>query len=271
MAQRPDFAIELDKIVASRPGGERIPKFIINWLKKFVHQDFLNSFFVQGYEGAEFCRETLKYLDVKMEVEGLENLDLLPEGAHCTIASNHPLGGVDGVAVLGVVAEHFNGKIRLLVNDFLMAIKGLAPICVPVNKMGAQSRNLGMQVSEAYDSDNEIMIFPAGVCSRKIDGKVQDLEWKITFLKQSIRTGRYIIPVHFIAENSPRFYRVANWSKKLGIKFNLAMLFLPDELYKAQHKTFRMVIGKPIPPEFFDSSRSIYKWSQWLREETYKL
>lgn len=271
MGNHPELAIDLDKIVASRPGGDKIPHFIVNWIKNFIHQDYINEFLTQGYEGADFCRECMKFLDVDIKVEGFENLDKIPEGSHYTLASNHPLGGIDGVAVLSVITEHSGGRVRLLANDFLMSIKGLAPLCVPINKIGAQARNLPKLINEAFQSDNEMMIFPAGLCSRKIDGKIQDLEWKKTFITQSRRSGRYIVPVHFIAENSPRFYRIANLCKKLKLKFNFAMLFLPDEMYRAQHKSFRMVIGEPIAPEFFDKSHTDLEWAQWVRSKVYTL
>lgn len=271
MGNHPELAIDLDAIVSSRPGGKKIPRFLVNWIKKLVHQDFINEFLTRGYEGAEFCRECMKYLDVDVKVEGLDNLSKVPEGCHYTLASNHPLGGIDGVALLSVITEHSGGRVRLLANDFLMSLKGLAPLCVPVNKLGGQTRSLPAQISEIFHSPNEIMMFPAGMCSRRIDGRVQDPAWKKTFVTYSKRSGRYIIPVHFHGENSKRFYRVASLCKKLGVKFNFAMLLLPDEMYRAQHKSFRMVIGEPIAPEHFDSSKSDLEWAQWLRSKSYSL
>lgn len=271
MGKHPELSIDLEKIISSRPGGDKIPRFLVNWMKKLIHQDFINGFLTEGYEGTEFCRECMKYLDVDVKVEGLENLDKVPQGSHYILASNHPLGGIDGVALLSVISQHSGGRVRLLVNDFLMAVKGLAPLCIPVNKMGRQSRSLAAKVSEIFHSENEIMIFPAGICSRKINGEIQDMPWKKTFVTYGRQSGRYIIPVHFYAENSPRFYRVANLCKKLKLKFNFAMLLLPDEMYRAQHKSFRMVIGEPLAPNFFDSSKSDLEWAQWLRSKAYSL
>lgn len=263
--------IDIEQIARARKGGEKIPGFVLRWLKKFIHQDFINGYLEQGYMGGEFCHHCLEYLDINMEVEGLENLDLVPDGKHITVASNHPLGGVDGVAMLGVMHDRFQDRIRLMVNDFLMNVEGIAPVCIPINKVGGQARDLSAKINEAYESENEMLVFPAGICSRKRHGKIEDLEWKKNFIQQSVRTGRYVIPVHFIAENSKRFYRVANISDRLKMKFNIAMAFLPDELYRAQHKTFKVIIGKPIPPETFDSSRKPQEWAQWVREHAYML
>ena len=267
---RPEWAIDLDKVIAAKFPGKKIPKWFVNWLKRFVHQDFLNDFIVRGYEGVEFCTETMKYLNVTLQVEGLENV-VVPEGARLTFAGNHPLGGVDGVAVGSVVGEHFGSNIRLMVNDFLMALKGLAPICIPINKTGGQARNLPKLIREAFESDNNMIVFPAGLCSRKIGGKIQDLPWGKNFVQMSVATDRWVVPMHFIGRNSNRFYNVANLSKMLGIKFNIAMLFLPDELYRHQGGTFKIIFGKPIPPETFDKSKTPTQWAAWVREKVYEL
>ena len=268
--RRPEWAIDLDKVVAQKFPNKKIPKWILNWIKKFIHQDFLNEMATRNFEGVDFCIESMKYLDIKLDVEGVENV-VLPEGARMTFASNHPLGGADGVANASVIAQHFDKNLRFLVNDFLMALKGLAPICVPVNKTGGQARDLPLLIKEVYHSDATLMVFPAGLCSRKIKGKIQDLPWTKNFIKMSRETNRWVIPMHFVGRNSNRFYNVANLCKFLGIKFNLAMLFLPDELYRSQHKTFKIIFGKPIPPETFDKSKTDTEWAAWVREKVYEL
>lgn len=267
MPNRPDYALDIEDIVASK--GGHLPKPVLRMLDSLLHLDFLNPFFVKGYEGVEFCTEALNYLDVKLDVSGLDNLPV--DGGLYTFVSNHPLGGIDGVALGSIVGRNFGGKVRYLVNDILMNIKGLAPICVPINKTGGQSRRLPALISEAFHSDNHMVIFPAGLCSRRINGEIKDISWGKAFITRSIETHRAVVPVHFIARNSNRFYRIANICKALHIKFNLAMLFLPDEMYRARHSTYRVVFGKPIPYTFFDSSRTPLQWAQYVRDEVYKL
>ena len=266
-----DCTIDIVRIVRSRKGGEKVPGFLLRIIKRMIHQDFLNEFLSKGYTGAEFCREAIRRLDIKEEIEGLENLKDIPEGAHCTFACNHPLGGVDGVIMLDILLPFFDGKVRLLVNDFLMSLKGLSPLCIPVNKTGGQSKGLASAVHGAFDSDNEMLIFPAGQCSRKYDGIIQDREWSKTFVTESIRTGRYIVPVHFKAENSKRFYRVDRICRMLGIKFNLPMLLLPDELYRSQHKTIKVSIGKPVDSATLDPTKGARALAQDLRTLAYTL
>lgn len=270
MAYTPDRAIEIDKIIAAKAKGKKIPAFLLNLAKRIIHQDYINSFLVQGYDGVEFCEKCLEYLDVKVEVKGMEKIDPA-DGKRYTFVSNHPLGGIDGVTMGMVVGKVFDGKIRYLVNDFLMSLKGLAPLCVPVNKVGGQSRDLARLVDEAFQSENQMLMFPAGKCSRLIDGRIQDVAWSKSFVTKSVATGRDIVPVHFIGRNSRRFYIVARICKALHIKFNLAMVLLPDEMLRNSHGTFRIIVGDPIPVETFDKSRTALEWAQWVRKKVYEL
>ena len=267
----PSLRIDLDKIVTGRGGKGKVPGFVISWGKRFIHQDLINGFLEKGYEGVEFCKQCLDYLDVQVNVEGMENLDGLPEGTLFTFASNHPLGGIEGITIGMVFGERFDGRIKYLVNDLLMSIKGLAPLCVPVNKLGGQARELPRLIEEAYGSDDHMIIFPAGKCSRRIDGRIQDPAWGKSFITRSVRSGRYIVPVHFIGQNSPRFYRVDRLCNLLGIKFNIPMLLLPDEMYRGMHGTYTVKIGKPIPPGFFDKSRTAQQWADWVRALVYSI
>ncbi|MBR4167194.1 MAG: glycerol acyltransferase [Bacteroidales bacterium] len=269
MSQGTGQTIDVAKIVSER-SGKKIPGFLARLMERFIHQDYINGYLSQGYEGVEFCTECMKYQEIKLHVKGLEELEI-PEGTRLTYASNHPLGGADGIALIGVIGSTKNRPLKLMVNDFLMNIKGLASMCVPVNKLGGQSKSLSAQVDGIFESEADILMFPAGKCSRKIDGTIQDPEWRKTFITKSIATDRWIVPVHFIGQNSKRFYRVDSLCKTLGIKFNLPMLFLPDELYKAHGKEYEIIFGKPIPPSRFDSSKSALEWARTVREEVYDL
>jgi hypothetical protein len=158
-----------------------------------------------------------------------------------------------------------------MMNDILMNLKGMAPLGIPINKLGGQARNLPKLINEVYESDCQMLVFPAGLCSRKIDGKIQDIEWGKSFVKKSRDTGRDIIPIHFEGENSKRFYRIANWQKRLGLKFNFAMMLLPDEMYKSKGRKYRITIGKPIPIASLDKSKNDNQWAQEIRKHVYEL
>ena len=87
----------------------------------------------------------------------------------------------------------------------------------------------------------------------------------------SRETERDIIPIHFEGENSKRFYRVANLQKKLGLKFNYAMMLLPDEMYKSTGRKYKITFGKPIPVSGMDKSKSDNEWAQEVRAKVYEL
>lgn len=265
-----ELAIDLEQIIRSRAGklGRWIPTCLINWLKRFIHQDFINEFLVRGYEGVEFCQKGVEYLGAHITVEGRGNLP--DDGRAYTFVSNHPLGAIDGVTLGGLIGEHYNGKVKYLVNDLLMNLKGLAPLCIPINKLGSQTRSSASMIEQAFASDNHIIMFPAGLCSRLINGQIRDIPWSKAFLKRSVKAKRDIVPIHFVGQNSPRFYRVALWCKRLHLP-NFAMLLLPDEMYRSNGTHYTVRIGKPIPYQTFDRTRSTTEWAAWVQDEVYKL
>ena len=221
------FLIDIEKILKTKAGKKYkyIPRFVVSYLKRIVHQDELNV----------------------------------------------PLGGQDGVALGYILGKHYNGNVRYLVNDLLMNLHGLAPLCIPINKTGSQSRDFPKMVEAGFASDNHIIMFPAGLCSRRQGGEIKDLEWKKTFVTKSIETHRDVVPLHFEGRNSDFFYNLANICKALGIKFNIAMLYLADEMLKNRHKTFTLTIGKPIPWQTFDKTKTPAQWAQFVKDVVYKL
>lgn len=271
MTERDPQILDIEKVIVSRAGkkAKYIPKSLIRWFEKFMHLEFINGYLKEGYVGVEFCENCLKYLGVEIDVKGLENLP--KDGRTYTFVSNHPLGAIDGVTLGAIIGRQYDGKVKYLMNDLLMNLKGMAPLGIPINKLGGQARNLPRLINEVYESDNQMLIFPAGLCSRKIDGKIQDLEWGKSFVKKSRETGRDIVPIHFDGENSKRFYRIASWQKRLGLKFNFAMMTLPSEMCNSVGRKYTITFGKPIPVADLDKSRSDHEWAQEIRKKVYEL
>ena len=263
--------INIDQIVRSRMGKRArwLPRFVTRWLERFIHQDYINSYLRQGRVGVEFCEGAIQFLGVTMTVEGLEQVPV--NGRPLTFVCNHPLGAIDGVALGGIIGRASGGRVKYLVNDLLMNLKGLAPLCIPINKIGRQARNFHQQVDGAFRSDNHIIMFPAGLCSRLIDGEIHDIPWRKAFIQKSIQTQRAIVPVHFIGQNSTRFYRFAWWCQRLGFKFNFAQILLPDEMYRSRGQHYTVRFGCPIPYQTFDRSRTPNEWARWVQEEVYRL
>lgn len=272
MADDSVFLIDIDKILRSKAPDKYkyIPRFVISYLKKIVHQEELNVFLLESKDkiGVDFLEAGVGFLDMKLVVKGEENL---PKGGLYTFASNHPLGGQDGVALGYILGKFYDGKVKYLVNDLLMNLRNLAPLFVPVNKTGSQGRTFPAMVEATFKSDDQLIMFPAGLCSRKQHGVIRDLAWRKSFIIESVKAHRDIVPIHFDGQNSESFYRLANISKKLGIKFNIAMLYLADEMFKNKHKTFTITIGKPIPWQTFDKSKTPAQWAQYVKEIVYKL
>lgn len=267
--------IDISDILRGKMGSKAkfVPSPLVKWLKHIVHQDEVNKYLWDSRHltGVEWLEDCMRYLDMTLEIVGKENLPDKDDGKLYTFVSNHPLGGEDGVALGAVIGRHYDGRFRYLVNDLLMNLPGLAPLCIPINKTGSQSRNFPAMVEAGFRSDNHMLMFPAGLCSRRINGEIRDLPWKKTFITKSVETHRDVVPIHFGGRNSDFFYTLANVCKALGIKFNIAMLFLVDEMYKNVHKSFRIAIGKPIPWQTFDKSRTPAQWAQYVQDEVYKL
>ena len=277
MEQVTERTIDIDKILKNKMGAKAkwVPRPLVSWLKRIAHQEQVNDFLWSAKDktGVPWLEATLNYLQIALEVEGRENLPDKDDGRLYTIVSNHPLGGIDGVALGVIIGNHFDSRFRYLVNDLLMYLPGLAPLCIPINKTGSQSRNFPKMVEAAFQSEKNVVMFPAGLCSRKQDdGTIRDLPWKKTFITKSVQYQRDVIPVHFSGHNSDRFYNIARLCKKFNLKFNFAMLFLVDEMYKNVGKKFTVTFGEPIPWQTFtDKSKSHAEWAQWVQDRVYEL
>lgn len=261
--------IDVEAIAAA--SGKKVPKFVLRWIKKFIHQDFLNAYFEKGDVGVDFAWGALKALNVKVEVRGEENMP--KDGRLCTFAGNHPLGGIDALSALGTLLNNYDEKVRYVANGFLANLSQLAEyMSAPVDKTSEhQAKELLKDIDDMFRSDNQMMWFPAGQCSRKYHGVIQDSEWQKTFITKSRQTGRDIVPMWISGRNSWRFYFIDKWIDRM-FKTNFAMYCLPDELYRGQNQTITIVFGKPIPISHFSPKEMKDKeWAQWVRSEVYKL
>lgn len=266
--------IDVEQVLKSKLGSKTkyVPRFVVGWLKRLIHEDEVNRFLWESRDkqGTEWLEACVRYLDMHVTIEGKENLPDKNDGKLYTFVSNHPLGGQDGVCLGAIIGRHYDGKFRYLVNDLLMFLPGLKPVSIGINKTGRQGRDFPKMVEAGFKSDNHMLMFPAGLNSRNIGGVIRDLPWKKTFITKSVEYQRDVVPIYFSGRNSKRFYRLANWQKKLGLKVNIAMLFLVDEMYKNVHKIFRIVIGKPIPWQTFDQSKSAVEWAQYVQDRVYE-
>ena len=267
--------IDIVRIMRSKMGDNvnKVPRFLITYLRKILHEDQINAFLDEHDDivGTPWLEACVDYLGMKLKIEGEENLPTKDDSRLYTFVSNHPLGGIDGVALGSIIGKRYDDRFRYLVNDFLLNLPGLAPLCIGINKTGSQSRNFPAMVEAGFQSNMHMMMFPAGLCSRKINGKIQDLPWKKTFITKSVQYQRDIVPIHFIGQNSPFFYRLANFSDKYVKKVNIAMIYLVDEMYKNIGKEFTIRFGKPIPWQTFDKSKTPAEWAEYVRQLVHEL
>lgn len=247
-----------------------MPGFLLRYIKRILHEDDLNSLFyrTKGSTVSEFMDIGMKEMGPIVTHEGLENL---PKNGGIYLTANHPLGGLDGAALIQVCLK-VRPDLKFFVNDVLMQVETMKDIFVPVNKLGRNDKNNKAAFERVYRSDNCLIIFPAGMVSRRQKGReILDLRWKKSIVQKSIQYEKPIIPVHINAANSKKFYNLSYWRKKLGIKANIEMFFLADEMYKQKGKSIHITFGKPIPSSKFSAEKKPETWVQWLKEHAYSL
>ena len=254
MSSQP-MKIDVDKVLRDRlpKHYKYIPRFVVRWLERTICQDQLNAILLKMADknSVDAATAALDEMNITVDATGLERL---PDGRFMFV-SNHPLGGLDGLALISLLGNRYDKRIKFLVNDLLMAVEPLRGVFLPVNKYGKQARAAAVQIEEALQSDSQFITFPAGLCSRmQPDGSIADLPWQKAAVAHAINHHRDIVPIYFDAHNSRFFYRFAKWRKKLGIKFNIELIFLPREMIKKSGSTLRVMIGEPIPWNTLDAT-----------------
>lgn len=254
---------------AKKPGMEKkIPGFVYRYLNRILHVEEANRILADYRDamGIDFTAELMKEFDLTLEVEGMDNLK--QEGRSIFI-SNHPLGGLDGIALLNLIGQT-HGSVRSLSNDFLMSIDNLKELFVPVNMLGS-SREYYLKTERMFASEHPYLIFPAGLCSRKSSYGIYDLQWNKSFVKKARQHDRPVVPMCVTGRNSHFFYNLARLRKLLRIRFNIEMLYLVDEMFKQRHNTMKVLISPPIAPKTFDRSFSDWEWAAKLRQHVYTM
>ena len=274
--ERPDIAtigekyIDLQNILSQK--RVHVPNWAVRLMERLLHIPELNRgiYLNREYFGLDFVHKFLEgddEQDLNITVESIGE-DNIPVDGNPLMVGNHPLGGPDGLALMGAVGR-VRQDIKFPVNDFLLYLPGLRELFVPIDKVN-RSRALA-SLEEAFAAPGALLYFPAGLCSRLQKGQIRDLEWKATFIKKAMRYHRDVVPVHTDARNRMRFYRLANLRKRLGFKFNFEMALLPSEMYAGRNKTFKLTFGSPIPWQTFDKSHTAAEWALLVKEHVYKL
>ena len=267
----PEKLIDIREVIRKKNPAlaKMMPGFVVSFMKRLIHEDEVNRLIYdyRDRRGLSFVRSILEDLKVTYSMDGMEQV---PVGGRYIFASNHPLGGFDGLVLMDAIGTVFP-EIRFIVNDLLLHIKNFEPVFVPVNKHGRQSAEYVRKIDETYSGGAQVLYFPAGLCSRKIKGQITDLKWNKNFVQKSVQYKRDVVPVYFDGRNSNFFYNLANLRKSLKIKANIEMAFLVDELFKQTGRHMHLKFGTPIPYTTFDKSKNYNQWTEVVREKVYDL
>lgn len=263
--------IDLGKIIQSKNPAlyKWLPKPVLNYIRKVIHEKDINEFLLLygQSQGLDFCNNILMQFNINVELVGKENI---PTAGGCIFASNHPLGGLDAIALMSMIGR-VRTDIKFLVNDILMNLENLSPLFIPVNKHGKNSAENLSKIEQTYSSEQAILVFPAGLVSRKQSGVIKDLEWKKSFITRAKKHQKNIIPVFIDGKNSKFFYNLSLLRKKLGVKANIEMFYLVDELFKQKGKSIKIIVGAPVSYTIFDKSTSDANWAEKVKDHVYSL
>lgn len=267
-----DKFLDVEKIITDKNPKllKWMPGFAVNYIKRILHQKEMNEVIsdFEDLKSSQFCTAVLDRFNIKVEVKGIENI---PKEGGVVFAGNHPFGGIEALAHVQAIYP-IRPDIKFVVNDILLSLKNLKDLFVGVNKHGSTPSEVVKQMNDLFGSGHAVFIYPAGLVSRKVKGRVQDLDWKKTFVSRSKRFNSQVVPVWTGgAQLSSFFYNLSNFRTGLGLKANVEMFYLVNEMMKQKNSTFKIVFGEPISTKTFDRSKTDQEWTEWVREKVYKL
>jgi 1-acyl-sn-glycerol-3-phosphate acyltransferase len=261
--------IDVDKVLAEKAPSLKkwMPKFVLNWLKRKLHEDDINDIMIdlKDLYGVEFNNKGLEKLGA--HIVSVNNHHI-PQQGGIILAANHPLGGLDGMAFVKAIAE-VRPDIHFVVNDVLKNLKNYGDVFIGINKIKTTSATSLRTIESVLMTEEAIGFFPAGLVSRKQKGVIMDLDWKKSFVTQAIDHKRMIVPVFIEGQNSKFFYNFARFRKRIGIKANIEMLFLPDEMFKQKGQTIRVHFSKAFDPAILDKSKTHKGWTDFIKKFIY--
>lgn len=243
--------IDLKNVMVKKLGRRRmsfIPDFVVRKLEDIICVPEINRLLRENYPktGGDFARGILSSLNVRVDMHNTANVPP-PSQRRVLFVSNHPMGGIEGMAMIDWMSRYYGGQIYVMVNDILMALEPLQNVFVPVNKHGHQGVRTAERLEEALASDNPMLVFPAGWVSRlNFKNQLHDIPWHKTFVNKAIEYKRMIQPMFCDGQNSMFFYRFAKFRERIGIKLNIEMVQLPREVLKMRNRCFNIICGKTI-------------------------
>ena len=267
---REEYLLNVDEVLGPKL-RKKLPRFVVNYIKRRIHQREINDCIMKAehYAGAGFFDEALNYIGITYKIRGVENLDLSKK---YIFACNHPLGGPEALIIGSVFRQIYGGGFKVPSNQLLMNMKPLAEFFTPVKVQAkSQNRDISERIAQMFQSDTQVLVFPAGLCAKRVDGKITEMPWKKMFITQAKKYERDVVPVHISGYNSAKYHFFSWLSRVLGLKMNIGMLFLVDELFKQAGKEFVITFGEPIPYATFDKSKTDLQWAAEVKDKVEQL
>jgi putative hemolysin len=263
--------IDIEALIKSKNPGllKWLPRFVLRYMKRKLHQDEINTF-IKNYghlKDHEFCAAIIAYFEIKINIQGLENI---PKSGGLILALNHPLGGMDGIALIHALRDT-RPDVAVIVNDLLLNIKQLTNLFVGINKFGRNHIGVRQNIRSAFEKEQAVVIFPAGMVTRMHHGQIVEPEWKKTFISYARELNRPIVPIFIEGRLSETFYRLNRWRRRFGIKANLEMFLLADEMYKQKAGQISFYIGKPLKTSAIPAELDDIAAANWVKNHVYGL
>lgn len=264
--------IDVEQLIVDKIGKRKLPKILVNLIRKILRQDDINTLFLNapGKKNIDFIDSCMKQMDFSCNVVGKENLPD-PSDKRFIFISNHPQGGAEAICIAHVLGNQYNGKIKFYANEFLTVLEPLKELFLPIYKHQSQNKDGIRQIKEFYETDNHLIVFPAGVTSYKWKGKIIDHKWHKNFIKVAIDHQRDVVPLYFEARNSNLFYCIENFRKRIRSKVNFEIILFANEFFKQKGNKFNLYIGKPIPWQTFDKKKAHQGWADWAKIHVFNL
>lgn len=255
---------------SSNKWANKLPNFskqlLYKTINKVINADEINHFIAANTDkqNYEFIDELFEYLNFSYNVSNLDKLNIPSEGRVICVA-NHPLGALDGLAILRSISE-VRRDVLIVANDLLLNLDNLSDLFLPYNvfSMQAQKDNI-KRIDKAIQDDKAVVFFPAAVVSRLTPKGVRDGKWSKGALKFALKHKAPILPIFVQAKNSINFYATSMINKKL------AMMLLPNEMFNKRNTSIALKFGNLIPTSSLSAIADLNTQNKLLKKHLYKL
>lgn len=239
--------IEVEQLIANKSPqffdkSPLITRPTLSFLKRLFHENEVNQFLEKNKDsvGFEFIDRVLDHFNFSYQVSQVDRRNI-PAIGRVMIIANHPLGALDGLALLRLIGE-IRPDVKIVANDLLMSLDGLKSLVLPVDNMGGKTGRQQLKaIMNSLHNDEAVIIFPAGEVSRISPSGVKDQRWNENYLKLAKKTNSPILPVHIGGRNSMMFYTSSILYRPLST------IQLPNEMFRQRNRKIPMQVGQAIP------------------------